>query len=718
MKKILYVLLAALLILSAFSIAAASAEKVVYISYNKGNNNNNGLSDAAPKKSLGAADGNGAFGVIANGGTLVISEKLYFGDNYTWDASGATTITASYGGKSYVNTSPASNPASGVMKIKPGCVLTVASDLTLDEMILFSEGTKDTIRVTNGATLTITDKFITMSKSTYNFNIVVEAGAKAIIKTGTYSSITGDGDIQIADGVKVSKQSLIESSGAYVYASYNKGNNAYDGLSEAQPKKSLGSIDGNGIMGLLSKGGTLVICEKLYIGNSYAWNTKGKVTVTANFGGKDYKNTEPKSNPASGSMKMKGGSTLTVASDLTLDDMILFQENEQCTIVVAAGATFTVNENVIAMSNRDHFMKVVVAKGGKAVINGGIFSSVSGDGEIVIGPKAVVLGEAAEEQKEEPPKRNTIVCYLDYANGDNANDGSSADKAVKGYSAGLFKRMVVGGTVVVSGGSAIGGNYVMPTLPKPVTFTSVFGGKDYRKDNADCFFTLSPGAVWTISSDVVLDGLLLRREDGANTIKLTNGATLTVTDTVTFASLASDGTHYTLQLDKGTTAILSDEARSRFTVTGEGKVIPYVDGFSELLGGYLGAGTVVQLTIGSPTAYINSTAQTLDAAPINRNNRTMLPVRFLANAFGVSNDGILWDGATSTATLKNATTTIVIKIGAPSMTVNGAEVALDSPALIENSRTYLPVRAIANALGVSNENIFWDGTTSTATLMK
>ncbi len=128
--------------------------------------------------------------------------------------------------------------------------------------------------------------------------------------------------------------------------------------------------------------------------------------------------------------------------------------------------------------------------------------------------------------------------------------------------------------------------------------------------------------------------------------------------------------------------------------------------------------TEVKLTINSTTAYINGEAQTLDAAPINRNNRTMLPVRFLANAFGVANDGIKWDAATRTATLSNATTTIVVTIDQPYMTVNGSRVELDSPAIIESNRTYLPVRAIANALGVSNDNIAWDAKTNTATLVK
>ncbi|MBE6679063.1 MAG: copper amine oxidase N-terminal domain-containing protein [Ruminococcaceae bacterium] len=128
--------------------------------------------------------------------------------------------------------------------------------------------------------------------------------------------------------------------------------------------------------------------------------------------------------------------------------------------------------------------------------------------------------------------------------------------------------------------------------------------------------------------------------------------------------------------------------------------------------------TTVKLTIGSTTAYINGVAQTLDAAPINRLSRTMLPVRFLANAFGVDNGGIKWDAATRTATLTNSEVTIVVTIDAKEMLVNGKAVALDSPAIIESNRTYLPVRAIANALGVANDNIAWDAATNTATLVK
>jgi|GEM_PF-1736628 len=124
------------------------------------------------------------------------------------------------------------------------------------------------------------------------------------------------------------------------------------------------------------------------------------------------------------------------------------------------------------------------------------------------------------------------------------------------------------------------------------------------------------------------------------------------------------------------------------------------------------SGTVVKLQIGNMTGYVNGVAKTLDAAPIIRNSRTMLPVRFVAENLGAT---VGWDGATSTVTVKTDTTTLEIKIGAATAKINGAEVTLDSPAFIENSRTYLPVRFVAENLGAE---VAWDGATSTATLTK
>ncbi len=122
--------------------------------------------------------------------------------------------------------------------------------------------------------------------------------------------------------------------------------------------------------------------------------------------------------------------------------------------------------------------------------------------------------------------------------------------------------------------------------------------------------------------------------------------------------------------------------------------------------------TEIKMTIDSLTASVNGEAKTLDAAPIIRNSRTMLPVRFVAENLG---GAVGWDDATKTVSVKSADTTIEIVIGATTAKVNGKEIMLDSPAFIENSRTYLPVRVVAENLGAT---VAWDDATKTATLTK
>ncbi len=120
----------------------------------------------------------------------------------------------------------------------------------------------------------------------------------------------------------------------------------------------------------------------------------------------------------------------------------------------------------------------------------------------------------------------------------------------------------------------------------------------------------------------------------------------------------------------------------------------------------------LKMTLGKTDYTVNGEKKTMDVAPIIRNDRTMLPVRYVAEVLGAE---ILWDGATSTATLKTADTEIKIMVGATVANVNGKSVTLDSPAFIESSRTYMPVRFVAEALGAV---VAWDGATSTATITK
>ena len=57
---------------------------------------------------------------------------------------------------------------------------------------------------------------------------------------------------------------------------------------------------------------------------------------------------------------------------------------------------------------------------------------------------------------------------------------------------------------------------------------------------------------------------------------------------------------------------------------------------------------VIKLTIGSKTAYIGDKPIELDTVPIIKDNRTLVPLRFISQAFGAK---VEWDGATKTVTL-------------------------------------------------------------------
>ena len=59
----------------------------------------------------------------------------------------------------------------------------------------------------------------------------------------------------------------------------------------------------------------------------------------------------------------------------------------------------------------------------------------------------------------------------------------------------------------------------------------------------------------------------------------------------------------------------------------------------------------------------------------------------------------------------------VFTFGSTAYTINGLPFTMVAPAFAQNNRTYLPVRDVAYALGISDANIIWDQATQTATFM-
>ena len=85
-----------------------------------------------------------------------------------------------------------------------------------------------------------------------------------------------------------------------------------------------------------------------------------------------------------------------------------------------------------------------------------------------------------------------------------------------------------------------------------------------------------------------------------------------------------------------------------------------------------------------------------DVEPYIKNSRTFVPIRFIAEELGYD---VKWDGVNRKVTMTEGDTTVELKIGSADMTINGKVVKLDAPAEIRDDRTFVPLRAIAEAFG-------------------
>ena len=106
------------------------------------------------------------------------------------------------------------------------------------------------------------------------------------------------------------------------------------------------------------------------------------------------------------------------------------------------------------------------------------------------------------------------------------------------------------------------------------------------------------------------------------------------------------------------------------------------------------------LTVGKKEALVFGKTKSNDVAPVIRNDRTMLPARFVAENLGAK---VTWDEEKRLVTVTGNGVTILLTIGEETAMINGKEVKLDSPAFIENDRTYTPIRFIAEELGATVE---------------
>ncbi|MBE7046861.1 MAG: hypothetical protein E7396_05530 [Ruminococcaceae bacterium] len=110
------------------------------------------------------------------------------------------------------------------------------------------------------------------------------------------------------------------------------------------------------------------------------------------------------------------------------------------------------------------------------------------------------------------------------------------------------------------------------------------------------------------------------------------------------------------------------------------------------------------------TVTINGEEKAFDATPVIINDRTLVPMRGIFEAFGAT---IEWDGATQSVTATVAGSKIVLQVGKVVAMVNGQYVDLDAPARLIEGHTMVPVRFIAETLGCE---VNWEDATRTVVI--
>ena len=99
----------------------------------------------------------------------------------------------------------------------------------------------------------------------------------------------------------------------------------------------------------------------------------------------------------------------------------------------------------------------------------------------------------------------------------------------------------------------------------------------------------------------------------------------------------------------------------------------------------------------------------MDIAPFIEGNRTMLPIRFVAESLGFN---VQWDKESRTVILIDKENVVKIPVDTNQIIVNGKVYESDVKPVIRNNRTMLPIANIARALGLKDgTDIIWNAAT-------
>lgn len=108
--------------------------------------------------------------------------------------------------------------------------------------------------------------------------------------------------------------------------------------------------------------------------------------------------------------------------------------------------------------------------------------------------------------------------------------------------------------------------------------------------------------------------------------------------------------------------------------------------------------------------YLNRNALSFENSPFVEDGRVIVPVRAISEALDAD---VSWDNDTMTAIISQGEKNVSFTIGEKNMTVDGESFEIDAAATIINSTTFVPLRALSEALGF---DVMWDVKTSSVLL--
>lgn len=120
----------------------------------------------------------------------------------------------------------------------------------------------------------------------------------------------------------------------------------------------------------------------------------------------------------------------------------------------------------------------------------------------------------------------------------------------------------------------------------------------------------------------------------------------------------------------------------------------------------------VQLTIGKKQVAVNGQQKEIDVAPLIDHERTLVPLRFITEAMDCQ---VLWDGASKNITVIQGRNWIDLWPENDTMIVNGKAHQLEVAPKIINDRTLVPLRDLAETLGLQ---VDWEPTEKKITLTR